>query len=271
MRHGSLCSGIGGFDLAAQWCGWENVFQCEKDPFCQKVLRYQFPKTKLYGDIKTTNFKEYKGKIDVVSGGFPCQPFSQIGGRLGSNDDNYLWNYMFKTICEIQPTWCVIENVYGLVTIEGGVVFESVLTDLESEGYDVQAFIIPAVALDAPHRRDRLWIIAHCPNARLESLRLQRATKTNRTRTIANTSRVGLQEGTEERKFFTPNEPTGIPDWRRFPTQQPFLRGNDGLSEWLAGITLPRWNAESIKAYGNAIVPQIAYQIFKTINEVQNA
>jgi DNA (cytosine-5)-methyltransferase 1 len=271
MKHGSLFSGIGGFDLAAQWCGWENVFQCEIDPFCQKVLRYHFPKTKLYEDITTTNFKEYMGKIDIISGGFPCQPFSQIGRGLGSNDDRHLWFKMFEVIWEVLPQWVVAENVCRLLTIEKGMVFESIIADLETTGYDVQTFIIPACSLNAPHRRDRLWIIAHCPNARLESLRLKRATKTNRTGAVADTGRIRLEERAKEETPHIPIDTQRIHDWRTFPTQQPIYCGDDGLSERLDGITLSRWNNNSIKTYGNAIVPQIAYQIFKTINEVQNA
>lgn len=161
MTHASLFSGIGGFDLAAEWMGWQNVFNCEIDPFCRKVLAYHFPEAKQYQDVKTTDFTIHRGHIDVLTGGFSCQPFSLAGKRKGSDDNRYLWPEMLRAIREIQPRWVVGENVFGIVNWSDGMVFEQVQSDLENEGYEVQPYIIPACAVDAPHRRDRVWFVAH--------------------------------------------------------------------------------------------------------------
>ena len=161
MTHGSLFSGIGGFDLAAQWMGWDNLFHCEFHPFSQKILRYHFPKAMSYGDIKTVDFTVWRGRVDVLSGGFPCQPFSTAGKRKGTADDRYLWPEMLRAIHEIRPRWVVGENVRGIISWSEGLVFEQVHTDLEAEGYEVQAFVLPACGVDAPHKRERTWFVAH--------------------------------------------------------------------------------------------------------------
>ena len=161
MNHGSLFSGIGGFDLAAEWMGWTNVFHCEWEEFPRKVLNYHFPKSISYGDIKETDFTIHRGQIDILTGGFPCQPYSSAGKRLGKEDDRHLWPEMLRAIREIQPRWVVGENVRGLVNWNGGLVFEEVQADLENEGYEVQPFILPAAGVNAPHRRDRVWFVAY--------------------------------------------------------------------------------------------------------------
>lgn len=196
MTHGSLFSGIGGFDLAAQWAGWENLFYCEINKFCRQVLQYHFPKSISYEDIKQTDFKQWRGKVDIISGGFPCQPFSLAGQRKGTDDDRYLWPEMLRAIREIQPTWVVGENVAGILTmvqpgtetslgceqslfseedrerilVEQEYVVETVCGDLEREGYSVQPFVIPACAVGAPHRRDRVWFVAYRSDTRTEGL-----------------------------------------------------------------------------------------------------
>ena len=161
MKHGSLFSGIGGFDLAAEWMGWENVFHCEIDEFPRKILNYYWPNSISYHDIKTTDFSVHRGQIDILTGGFPCQPYSSAGKRLGKEDDRHLWPYMLEAIRSIQPRWVVGENVRGLVNWSDGLVFEEVQVDLEAEGYEVQAFILPAAGIGAPHRRDRVWFVAY--------------------------------------------------------------------------------------------------------------
>lgn len=134
MTHASLFSGIGGFDLAAEWAGWTNMFNCEIDGFCRKVLKYHFPNAQQYADIRTTDFTVWRGRIDVLTGGFPCQPFSLAGKRRGTEDDRYLWPEMLRAIREIRPEWVVGENVYGFVNWSKGLVFEQVCADLENEG-----------------------------------------------------------------------------------------------------------------------------------------
>ena len=160
MRHGSLFSGIGGFDLAAEWMGWENVFHCEWMEFPRKVLDYHFPDADSHIDICKTDFTKYANTIDIISGGFPCQPFSLAGKRKGTDDERYLWGEMLRAIQEIKPRFVIAENVFGITNIDGGLVFQQVCLDLENEGYEVQPFIIPACAKNAPHRRDRCWFIA---------------------------------------------------------------------------------------------------------------
>ena len=161
MKHGSLFSGIGGFDLAAEWMGWENVFHCEWNDFGKRVLSYYWPYAISYNDITKTDFTIHRGGIDILTGGFPCQPYSAAGKRRGKDDERHLWPEMLRAIREIQPRWVVGENVFGIVNWNGGLVFDEVQADLEAEGYEVQAFVLPACAVNAPHRRDRVWFVAY--------------------------------------------------------------------------------------------------------------
>lgn len=373
MTHGSLFSGIGGFDLAAQWMGWENVFHVERDPFCQQVLRHHFPKSKSHEDIKEFDGTAYAGRVDIISGGFPCQPFSAAGKRAGTSDDRYLWPEMFRIIREARPTYVVAENVRGLLSWNEGLVLDTVCSDLESEGYEVCPVLLPAASVNAPHRRDRIWIVAHAFNckrasqgqgASLESIRGHNAKQSQQWQQSSllvdrsfglaqpapnandkggaggprqvqgtngeisqrddhaqpchpgaadatNANALRLQQRTDSREvgrgqsevrregnqFAEPIEATraawnatntygagerqdhrkgesGQPhqkspprNWQDFPTVAPICGGDDGLPERLDGITFPKWRRESIKAYGNAIVPQVALQIFKAIQQ----
>jgi len=161
LRHGSLFSGIGGFELAAEWMGWENVFHCEWNPFGARVLKYYWPQSTAYHDITKTDFSIHRGKIDIITGGFPCQPYSGAGKRLGKDDDRHLWPEMLRVIREVQPRWVVGENVLGLVNWNGGLVFDEVQADLEAEGYVVQPYVLPAASVNAPHKRYRVWFVAY--------------------------------------------------------------------------------------------------------------
>ena len=255
MTHGDVFSGIGGFSLSASWLGWTNVFQCEIDPFCRKVLKHHFPNTIQYEDIKKTNFSKHAGTIDVLSGGAPCQPFSVAGHRKGTADDRHLWPEMLRVIREVSPRYVVAENVCGLLSQQRGVVFESVCADMEAIGYEVQPFVIPACAVDAPHRRDRVWIVAMASDA--AGSRLQGGGKK------PNAGDSKLQSRRLHR------EPC-IPGWDNFPTVAPVCGRDDGLSVRLDGITFPSWRRKSISALGNSVVPQVVYQIFKTIEMTDN-
>jgi len=250
MTHGSLFSGIGGFELAARWCGFTNVFSCEIEPFNRLVLHHHFPESELHDDIKEMDATHYYGRVDIISGGFPCQPYSVAGKRLGKEDERHLWPEMLRIIREVAPTYVVGENVRGLVNWSEGMVFEEVCADLEAEGYDVQPFVLPAAGVGAPHRRDRVWFVAYSSNTGLQG------SKENR----------DAGSGRKERK----EQPAGCvcASWQKFPTQPPVCGGDDGLPAELDGITFPKWRASSIKAYGNAIVPQVAYQIFDTIKHM---
>ena len=205
IKHASLFSGIGAPELAAYWLGWQNVFHCEISEFCKTILNYWYPNSIGYENIKTTDFKKWQGEIDVLTGGFPCQPFSSAGQRLGANDDRYLWPEMLRAIREIQPSFVIGENVAGILTMvqpteavkvgctpslfeegdniyrkEQQFVVETVCTDLEREGYSVQPFVIPACSVGAPHQRDRVWFIAqrnasNSCNARTKGLQERKA------------------------------------------------------------------------------------------------
>lgn len=255
MKHASLFSGIGGFDLAASWMGWENTLQCEIDPFCQKILRYHFPNAKLYDDIRTLNGNEWKGKIDILTGGFPCQPFSQSGKRMGKGDDRFLWPEMLRIIQEIQPIFVLGENVSGIATIESKLVFKNLLTDLEANGYEAQPFCIPACAVGACHRRDRIWFFAYS-----DSIRRERGKNGEH-------EENGGWKGSAKIKYERCDKRTlRGEEWPSISTA--FCGVGNGLPGELDGITIPKWRRESLKAYGNAIVPQVAYQIFLSIAKV---
>jgi len=345
MLHISLFSGIGGFDLAAEWAGWTNIVSCEINPFGNKVLNHYWPEAYHHTDIHTLTIEKINEELTkrhgeqwrtddiVLSGGFPCQPYSLAGKRLGKEDERHLWPEMLRVIREIQPTWIVGENVFGLVNWSDGLVFDEVQTDLEAAGYEVQSYVLPACAADAPHRRDRVWIIAKntmrsgcvhrepgqersgiwqqrnpcagrcngfCLQARVttyadgngqqrsNSEHEKHASKGGQyahrdtingagygVTTYADSKRheernTSTVTSEPERQHSKTNFERGQRNWHNFPTQSPVCFGNDGFSAGLDGITFPKWRNESIKAAGNAIVPQIAYRIFETINSFQN-
>ena len=157
MIHLDLFSGIGGFSIAS-----DNVFKnvehifCEINPFCKQVLKKHWPQATIYEDIKQLDTAAI-GYVDLLTGGFPCQPFSSAGKKRGKEDDRYLWPEMLRIIKECKPTWIIGENVAGIINMA----LEQVCSDLEGAGYEVQPLIIPACAVDAPHRRDRVWIIGY--------------------------------------------------------------------------------------------------------------
>ena len=157
MRVLDLFSGIGGFSLGLEAAGMETAAFCEREPFCQAVLRKHWPNTPIHSDITELDGYEYRGTVQLVCGGFPCQPFSVAGQQRGAEDDRALWPQMLRVICEVQPTWVIGENVTGIIAME----LDTVLSDLEREGYACQTFVIPACAVDAQHRRDRVWVVAH--------------------------------------------------------------------------------------------------------------
>ena len=273
MTHGSLFSGIGGFDLAAEWMGWENVFHCEWNEFGKRVLSHYWPNAKRYDDITKTDFTIWRGRVDVLSGGFPCQPYSTAGKRLGKEDERHLWPEMLRAIREIAPRWVVGENVRGLVNWNGGMVFDEVQADLEAAGYEVLPFILPACGKDAPHRRERVWFVAYAngPGRQEQHLTTKPSRKKQPARVAMHTNSASKQgeyiRQTGEGQFNGPNSRDGVNQWQNFPTQSPICGGDDGIPTELDGITFSKWRNESIKAYGNAVVPQVVYEIFKAINE----
>lgn len=405
MNHASLFSGIGGAEVAASMMGWQNLFHCEIQEFPRKVLDYWFPNSESYEDITKTDFTKWHGKVDVLTGGFPCQPFSLAGRRKGADDNRYLWPQMLRAIRQIHPTWVVGENVAGIKTMvqscqvtqmgrtdylfeenhlyreESRFTLDKICADLEAEGYSVQPIVIPACAIGAPHRRDRVWIIAHTqcdghspqghgnqrarakkseegqdrpqPRSRRlgsgsapsytsgkrhgrwsnkqesftecsrtpnlgtrRSKRLASHTLQHRSHQVhqdhksqfpdgARSNSLSGQwssshsygngsktlqpgEGSERtgcKRDVQPEERSTSPEWtdrlsrlqqsgrwRNFPTQSPVCRGNDGIPFDVDSLTIsfPKWRQESIKAYGNAWVPQVAYEIFRAIEAEEN-
>lgn len=293
LQHLGLFEGIGGFSLAAEAVGWKTKAWCEINPFCQQVLKYHFPNAEQLNDITKTDFKKYANKIDIITGGFPCQPYSLAGKRKGNQDERHLWPEMLRAIREVKPRWIVGENVGGLLNWGGGLVFEEVQASLEAEGYQVQTFILPACGVNAPHRRERLWIVAHAEGGGRRECGNSNKTKRafsgiaaqfiSSCANVTYTSSAGWEPRYKQRfenatkdkkrrsgisrtiaKFFS-----GASNWDKFPTQSPVCGRNDGLSLGLDGITFSKWRNESIKAYGNAIVPQVAIQIFNAINEYE--
>jgi len=300
MRHGSLFSGIGGFDLAAHWMGWDNIFHCEWNEFGQKVLKHHFPTSKSYNDITKTDFSVHRGEIDILTGGFPCQPYSMAGKRLGKADERHLFPEMLRAIHEIKPRWIIGENVRGLVSWAGGLVFEEVCSDLEREGYEVQPFLIQAASVNAPHQRQRIWFVAQSTSTsnganEYRSVRQENA-KIDRegTQTIYNAIGSDGNKGTtsnansfgqqcREKGEFSKNRTQSnnkqfercsklhTRNFQMFPSESAICGGDDGLPKELDGITFSKWRKESLKAYGNAIVPQVAYEFFKTIEKFENS
>jgi DNA (cytosine-5)-methyltransferase 1 len=287
--HASLFSGLGGFDLAAEWMGWENAFHCENNPFCKRILNYYWPGAVSYDDIKTTDFSIWRGRIDILSGGFPCQPFALPGKQQGTSDVRYLWPENLRAIQEIKPRWVVGENVPGLVSWSKGMVFQKVCADLENEGYEVLPVLLPAASVGAEHQRKRIWFIAYASGSGYGRIQQKPGRECeNKVRvggigeatTFTYPDSKGLSkwfqtrvggvfdssktfEGSESSRTYTEG------NWSEFPTQSPIFSGNDGLSGKLDGITIPNWRKESCKGAGNAIVPKLALQIFKTIQQYE--
>ena len=159
MRHVDLCSGIGGFALGFEWAELSSpVLFCDIEPWSRKILAKHWPDVPIADDVKELA-NDPDGLIpdcDILTAGYPCQPFSVAGQRKGQEDDRHIWPYIRKIVAQKRPAWCVFENVYGHISLG----LDEVLSDLEVEGYAARTFIVPACATDAPHRRDRVWIIA---------------------------------------------------------------------------------------------------------------
>lgn len=243
MRHGSLFSGgCDGFSLAAQWMGWTNVFHVEIEKWNQALLKQNYPDSEIYGDIREFNEREaanYRGRIDILTGGFPCQPFSAAGKKKGTQDDRYLWPTMLETIRIIQPTFIIGENVAGLTTMEDGLLFERILTSLEDEGYAVESFILPSAGCEGGSERKRVWITAYSMQKRLQGSICQHG------------SHQEISGRRPSRK--TQHPLTGL----RYDVQ--------GSSEHLRRDSrVPNWT-QRIEALGNSIDPRVAYELFRAI------
>lgn len=208
LRHLDLFSGIGGFALAAAWAGFTTVGFAEVDPFCSKVLKKHWPHVPNFGDVRTV---PNLSKINLITGGFPCQPFSQAGKKKGRQDDRYLWPEFLRIIRANKPNWVVGENVAGIIHME----LDNILDDLENEGYETRAFIIPASAVNAPHRRERVWIVAHALRQRC-NVRFDSASA----RRIQDDWERGIKALQEDWTGFQPNswKTFNFQDWFGFTT-----------------------------------------------------
>jgi DNA (cytosine-5)-methyltransferase 1 len=279
MNHLDLFSGIGGFALAAQWMGWETIAFCEQDKYCQKVLGKNFPDTSIYNDIRTI---PRIGGIDLITGGFPCQPFSVAGKQASKEDDRYLWPAMLQVIEQEKPTWVIGENVGGIINLA----LDQVLADLEAKDYSCQSFIIPACSLNAPHRRDRVWIVAHTnsksqPDGTLNEQKSLEDTHSSRWKQslqemegrqtkhsdnscsepeiLAHTNNRHCPKKEEIQSRRNPIDPGSQRQHGGWATEPSVGRVANGI---------PR-RVDRCKALGNAVVPQIPFEIFKAINEFQ--
>jgi DNA (cytosine-5)-methyltransferase 1 len=255
--------------------------------FPRKVLDYYWPNADSHIDICKTDFKKYANKIDILTGGWPCQPFSHAGKRKGTKDERFLWHEMLRAIQEIKPKFVIGENVLGITNIDGGLVFEKVCVDLETEGYEVQPFIIPACAKNAPHRRDRCWFIGVRNATNTDCNGFQQCNGNDEINAserginaFGNISESHGNGDVANPNFGEPKQPTfncrmgrfgkqhEKDSWKFFPTESPICGGDDGIPTELDGITFSKWRAESIKGYGNAIVPQVALELFKVIEKI---
>jgi site-specific DNA-cytosine methylase len=248
FRHVDLFSGIGGFALAAKQAGFETVAFCETDPFCSEVLAKNFPHVRNHGDIRNVE----RFECDIITGGFPCQPFSVAGQRRGSRDDRFLWPEMRRVIAASRATWVLGENVPGIVSLE----LDDTLFDLENLGYACQAFTIPACAVDAAFIGDRVWIVAASGSARLP------------TGWQVSVGAITFQSmpagGCLHRRVALPSERQYEWEEPRL-VERPLARATDGLPANLVRLG----SAAAIKAFGNAIVPQIAFVFFELMKRAK--
>jgi DNA (cytosine-5)-methyltransferase 1 len=275
--HLDLFSGIGGFALAAKWNGYRTVGFCDNEPYAQAVLKKHWPEVSCHKDIREVRGELYAG-VTLLTGGFPCQPFSVAGKQRGKDDNRYLWPEMLRVIQEAKPTWIIGENVAGIVNLA----LDQVCADLESQGYEVEPIIVPACAVDAPHRRDRVWIVGH---SKLDGL------------TASKTSRGLLDQSEEQRGKVKEWESSGAScassdvadsfsergcggnskrEYAKDAGQSSrHSRDNSrGVATWIAEPSVGRVangrpnRSHRLKGLGNAIVPQVASEIIRCINRV---
>ncbi len=275
LRHVDLCSGIGGFSLGFEWAGLSQpILFCDTEEWCRKILNKHWPDVPIANDVKElANDPTQIPDCDILTAGYPCQPFSLAGERKGTEDDRHIWPYIRQIIASKRPAWCVLENVYGHISMG----LDQVLADLEAEGYATRTFIVPACGVNAPHRRDRVWIVGHTtdngcigrgetdgregqthqpqqqPSVRGEPIRPSEDVA----HTVSNRSEAGLprqvagEEGVSEEPFDSRDRQRGWSAENCWATEPAVGRVAHGI---------PR-SVDRLKGLGNAIVPQIAMQI----------
>ena len=267
--HIDLFSGIGGFALAARWAGVETVAFCEIEKYAQRVLRKNFPGVRILEDVRSFPAAQFRQPW-LITGGYPCQPFSQAGKRRGTEDDRHLWPEMFRIIRSSRPVWVLCENVAGHITMG----LDEVISDLEGEEYSVQSFVIPALSVDAKHRRDRVWIVGHS-----SSITINLSKNSDTCERSKKTASKGLQESRDSGSRITfPNSNSRRCQECESKTKSlpdPHMESEPDGRLWLPEPDLDRVahgvsnRVDRIKGLGNAIVPQVAYQIIRTMIEAE--
>lgn len=251
LTHFSLFTGIGGIDLAAEWAGFETIGQCEFADYPTKVLEKHWPDVPRWRDIRSVtaeSFYERTGlrTVDLISGGFPCQPFSVAGKRKGKEDDRYLWPEMLRVISELRPTWVIGENVANLINMG----IETCLSDLEYIGYSGGVFLIPACAVNAFHKRERVFIVAYSNKKLPKPFTIQ-------PREYSQSER---KEPKEWQQFFVINRGNNDIEFRE-EDKNKLCRDDDGFSDGL--------DEDRLGCLGNAVVPQQVYPILKAIHDIE--
>lgn len=258
--HLDLFSGIGGFALAASWAGYQTIGFCEIEDYPRRILSKRFPGVPVHRDIRELDGSQYTG-CDLITGGYPCQPFSQAGQRRGEKDDRHLWPEMYRVIKQARPAFVVAENVAGHITLG----LDEVLANLETEGYATRTLVLPACSKNAPHRRDRCFVIAK----NLEHTNRERCRETgqseNRSRACGSSTAMadtttkrtqGLRSGRIKESYTYDKEEISLCGYERigssyWETEPAVGRVADGISN----------RVDRLKGLGNAIVPAIAYEI----------
>jgi DNA (cytosine-5)-methyltransferase 1 len=298
LKHVDLCSGIGGFALGFEWAGLSQpILFCDTDEWCRKVLNKHWPDVPIANDVKDlANDPTQIPDCDILTAGYPCQPFSLAGKQKGTEDDRHIWPYIHQIVAHKRPTWCIFENVYGHVTLG----LDQVLLDLECEGYASRAFVVPAASVDAPHRRDRVWIVGNAkhngqfaatvgrstlqasndneerPDTSSQSQGTSRPSDSSevaRGTDVPDTNAQRLQGDVGQGASGTQGTSTGHAAEQGGRVTQSRLGGvADGIPDWVdEPDDIPRLSTgqkdrtNRLKGLGNAIVPQIAMQIGLTI------
>jgi len=285
LQHLDLFSGIGGFSLGLEATGgFETKAFCDIEKYPRQVLQKHWPHVKQYEDIKELNYERLKAdgidSIDIITGGYPCQPFSIAGRQKGEQDPRHLWPEYFRLVKELRPTWVIGENVSGHIKLG----LDTVIEDLESEDYSVRPFSISASSIGANHQRERIWILAHSrrsqwPRAELRGeneneTRKENANQFERSSStsevdVANTNDERLQRQWQSRNQFTPrfNSSSESSEEGQRTVGQGWWESEPNMGRVAHGI--PK-RVDRLKSLGNSLVPQIPYYIGKTILEVMN-
>jgi len=284
LRHVDLCSGIGGFALGFEWAGLSQpILFCDTEAWCRKILKQHWPDVPITEDVKElANEPDGVPDCDIITAGYPCQPFSVAGKQEGTKDDRHIWPYISQIVAHKRPTWVVLENVYGHIALG----LDQVLFDLEAEGYTSRTFVVPACGVNAPHRRDRLFVMGYTDllgnpsGGRLRGVDRRRAGQkpSDGCSDVADTNPSGLQGDVRQGQTGTQGQSNRHASERSEGVTEPRLGGMvDGLSVWMdEPEDIPRVatgvpdRTHRIKGLGNAIVPQIALQIGLSIKAVED-